>query len=70
MVALSIAMCLLFEVAVQVTRVHDRRKAARELGSEEDYSQLSDDDVSPLNMDTKPEQPSEKPATSSFDDVT
>ncbi|MEV4319836.1 twin-arginine translocase subunit TatC [Actinocrispum sp. NPDC049592] len=70
MVALAIAMCLLFEISVQVARVHDRRKAAKVSGTEEDYSQLSDDDVSPLHMDTRPEQPSEKPAGSSFDDVT
>ena len=78
MLALAVAMVLLFELAVQVSRIHDRRKAARELGSEEDYSKLDDDDVSPLNLDTEPEQPSptptttstDKPGSGNYDDVT
>jgi sec-independent protein translocase protein TatC len=68
MVALAIAMCLLFEISVQVTRVHDRRKAARLADTEEDYSNLDDDDVSPLDYRPEPEKPTDKP--SSYDDVT
>jgi sec-independent protein translocase protein TatC len=68
MVALAIAMCLLFEISVQVARVHDRRKAARVSESEEDYSQLSDDETSPLDYQPGAEKPSDKPA--SYDDVT
>jgi sec-independent protein translocase protein TatC len=68
MVALAIAMCLLFEISVQVARVHDKRKAAREVGAEEDYSQLDDDETSPLDYQPKDEKPSDKPA--SYDDVT
>nr|WP_232328310.1 twin-arginine translocase subunit TatC [Kibdelosporangium sp. MJ126-NF4]CEL20428.1 Twin-arginine translocation protein TatC [Kibdelosporangium sp. MJ126-NF4]CTQ97653.1 Twin-arginine translocation protein TatC [Kibdelosporangium sp. MJ126-NF4] len=66
MLALSLAMCVLFEASVQVARVHDKRKARRELGAEEDYSKLGDDDVSPLKMDTHSDednQPSPTPAT-------
>ncbi|MBP2325679.1 sec-independent protein translocase protein TatC [Kibdelosporangium banguiense] len=76
MVALAVAMVVLFEAAVQVSRIHDKRKARRDLGSEEDYSNLDDDDVSPLNLDTSPEEPSPAPAApkdkpgSSYDDVT
>jgi sec-independent protein translocase protein TatC len=71
MVALSIAMCVLFEIAVQVSRVHDKRKAAKQVGAEEDYSQLADDETSPL--DHKPagdEEPSPPPKPASYDDVT
>ncbi|MET0136175.1 MAG: twin-arginine translocase subunit TatC, partial [Kibdelosporangium sp.] len=79
MVALALAMSLLFELAVQVARIHDKRKARQMAGGEEDYSQLADDDVSPLNVDTSPEQPSAAPSTgtpagkdkpTSYDDVT
>lgn len=82
MVALAIAMSLLFELSVQVARIHDKRKAKRMAGTEEDYSNLDDDDVSPLNLDDHPEdeQPSATPATpssptakdkpTSYDDVT
>lgn len=79
MVALAIAMVLLFELAVQISRVHDRRKAARAVGGEEDYSQLDDDEVSPLNVNTQAEVPSPTPASppddkpgggNRYDDVT
>jgi sec-independent protein translocase protein TatC len=79
MVALAIAMVLLFEFAVQIARIHDRRKAARLAGTEEDYSKLDDDDMSPLDLNTKPEEPSPTPASppdkpkpgrSDYDDVT
>ncbi|WP_132123522.1 twin-arginine translocase subunit TatC [Actinocrispum wychmicini] len=67
MIVLSVTMCVLFEVAVQVSRVHDRRKAARVAASGEDYSHLDDDEVSPLGT-PEAEQPSAKPT--SYDDVT
>jgi sec-independent protein translocase protein TatC len=78
MVALAIAMVLLFELAVQIARIHDKRAAARLAGTEEDYSKLDDDDVSPLDIDTTAEEPSptpaaappEKPGRSNYDDVT
>ncbi|MBB5917049.1 sec-independent protein translocase protein TatC [Nocardia transvalensis] len=44
MLALACALTLLFEIAVQVARVNDRRRARRE-----DWSKLSDDQASPLD---------------------
>jgi sec-independent protein translocase protein TatC len=70
MVALSATMCVLFEFAVQVARVHDKRKAAQAALSEEDYTKLDDDEVSPLDYQPKAEAPSDKPSASSLDDVT
>jgi len=70
MVALSATMCVLFEFAVQVARVHDKRKAAMAALSEEDYSRLDDDEVSPLDYQPKAEAPSDKPSASSLDDIT
>jgi sec-independent protein translocase protein TatC len=62
MVALALAMTVLFEVAVQFSRIHDKRKARREAESSEDYSQLDDDDTSPLDHQPEPERPSPAPA--------
>lgn len=42
---LAIALCLLYEVAVQVTKAHDRRKAKRQAAAE---AELPDDEASPL----------------------
>jgi sec-independent protein translocase protein TatC len=71
MVALAGAMCLLFEISVQFARVHDRRKAARQVGTEEDYSQLDDDETSPLEHKVAgDEEPSPPPKPTSYDDVT
>ena len=44
MLALALAMCLLYELSVQVARFHDRRRAKREL----DYDSVPDDQASPL----------------------
>ncbi|ALG08970.1 sec-independent protein translocase protein TatC [Kibdelosporangium phytohabitans] len=71
MLALSVAMCVLFELSVQVARIHDKRKARRLAGAEEDYSNLSDDDVSPLNLQTHKDQdnqPSPTPTSPPRDD--
>jgi sec-independent protein translocase protein TatC len=52
MSALALALCLLYEVAVQVSKLHDRRKAKAAVESGEDYgldySSLSDDEASPM----------------------
>jgi len=44
--ALAIALCLLYEVSVQVTRIHDKRKAKRLAA--DGLSELSDDEASAL----------------------
>ena len=46
MLSLAVSLAVLYEVAVQVTRVHDRRKGRRELA--EGLGELSDDEASPL----------------------
>jgi len=52
MSALALALCLLYEVAVQVAKLHDRRKAKAAVESGEDYGldygSLSDDEASPM----------------------
>jgi sec-independent protein translocase protein TatC len=45
MSALAVSLCILYEVSVQVTRVHDRRKGLRE--DAEGLGNLSDDEASP-----------------------
>ncbi|MFJ1455868.1 twin-arginine translocase subunit TatC [Nocardia sp. N2S4-5] len=44
MLALALALTLLFEVAVQIARLNDRRRARKD-----DWSKLSDDEASPLD---------------------
>jgi sec-independent protein translocase protein TatC len=50
MLALALALTVLFEMAVQFTRFHDARKARRQ---GEDWGHLSDEEASPL--DHRPE---------------
>ncbi|MFD0927630.1 twin-arginine translocase subunit TatC [Williamsia deligens] len=57
MLALALALTVLFELAVQFTRLHDRRKAKR-VG--ENWEHLSDEEASPL--DHRPEMVSATPA--------
>lgn len=63
MLALSLALTLLFEVAVQVSRLHDRAKARRG----DDWSGLSDDELSPLDR-PEPVAPAE-PVASDYSDT-
>lgn len=49
MLALGLSMIVLFEIAGQIARINDRRKAAREASSP--YAELSDDETSPLDLD-------------------
>lgn len=44
---MAIPMCLLYEGALVITRIHDRRKARREIA--EAFGQLDDDETSPLD---------------------
>ncbi|WP_285499910.1 twin-arginine translocase subunit TatC [Actinokineospora sp. NBRC 105648] len=53
MVALGVAMVVLFEFAVQVSRIHDRAKARRE-AAEDPAAGLSDDEATPM-ADYRPE---------------
>ncbi|AHH96425.1 twin-arginine translocase subunit TatC [Kutzneria viridogrisea] len=52
MCVLAGALTVLFELAVQLSRLNDRRKK-----TEDDWSELSDDEASPLDLSTHPEQP-------------
>lgn len=70
MIVLAAAMWLLFELAVQITRIHDKRKAKRE--AEDLTAGLSDDEATPMNYAPEPVEPS-KPVAGlgkDFDDVT
>jgi sec-independent protein translocase protein TatC len=80
MLALAVAMTVLFELSVQVSRIHDRRKARRESTDEFAFEGLGDDEASPLDLRPHPEeQPSPTPqagsnppggSRSNYDDVT
>ncbi len=65
MLALASAMTVLFEVAVQIARVHDRRKdrqaVAEGWGDPEDYD---------LKPEDAPEKPTKSESSAGFDDVT
>jgi sec-independent protein translocase protein TatC len=58
MVALAASMTVLFELSVQISRIHDRRKANREAA----VPSLSDDEASPLDLTPRP--------TPDYDDTT
>lgn len=53
MVALAVAMTVLVEFAIQVSRVHDKRKARR-LDADDPAAGLSDDEATPLNYRPEP----------------
>ena len=52
MCMLAIPMCLLFEVAILIAWLHDRRKARRE--ADESFHDLADDAASPLDLTRSP----------------
>jgi sec-independent protein translocase protein TatC len=64
MIFMAVPLCGLFEVAVLVARVHDRRKAAREAA--ESFADLPDDEASPLDLRPDPVEPAE-PLEDSYD---
>ncbi|HEX3648862.1 MAG TPA: twin-arginine translocase subunit TatC [Pseudonocardiaceae bacterium] len=63
MTALAGGLTILLELAIQIARIHDRRKAQERV--DEGWDGLSDDEASPL---TSPEPVAEEPFT--YDDVT
>jgi sec-independent protein translocase protein TatC len=68
MCVLAGSLTLLFELAVQISRLNDRKKTA-----ENEWANLSDDEASPLNYDPQPETAtpeSEVRATVYDDDAT
>ena len=69
MVALGIAMALLFELSVQIARIHDRRKARREAATDE-FAGLSDDEASPLYSPESVQPTPEADVRAGLDDVT
>jgi sec-independent protein translocase protein TatC len=67
MIALAGGLTLLLELAIQISRVHDGRKARQRV--DEGWDGLSDDEASPLT----PVEPIEPPMTDqhhSYDDAT
>jgi sec-independent protein translocase protein TatC len=68
MVALSVSMTILFELAVQISRIHDKRKAKRE---EAEGLGLGDDEPTPMDYLDETVEPSPgADARASYDDVT
>ena len=65
MCVLAGSLTLLFEVAVQISRLNDRKK-----NKDSEWEGLSDDEASPLNYDPKPEQatPESQVKATSFDE--
>lgn len=58
MLAMAIPMTLLFEGAIQLTRVHDKRVRRREEAA--GFDDVPDDEPSPLNLDAEPVDPARR----------
>jgi sec-independent protein translocase protein TatC len=71
MLGLAGALTVLFEIAIQIARVHDKRKARR-LEAEQGWADVPDDQAAPFDYtpSTVDDEPTEKAGKSSTDDVT
>ena len=69
MLGLAGALTVLFEIAIQIARVHDKRKAR--LATNESWDHLSDDEAAPFDYtpSSAGDEPA-TPATKATDDVT
>jgi sec-independent protein translocase protein TatC len=71
MVALAGALTLLFEISIQISRVHDKRKEQNDIDN--GWAGLSDEEASPLNHTPEPVAPAtstEELERTGFDDAT
>lgn len=71
MVALAGALTLLFEISIQISRVHDKRKEQEEIDN--GWAGLSDEEASPLHHTPEPVAPAtsaEELERTGFDDAT
>jgi len=69
MIALALALSILLELATQLARIHDRRKARRE--GDDPAAGLSDDEPTPMNYSPEPVLPSpDSDVRAGLDDVT
>ncbi|MCP2163688.1 twin-arginine translocase subunit TatC [Goodfellowiella coeruleoviolacea] len=57
MVAMAVALTILFELAIQIARINDRRKARRRAA--EGWDNLSDDEAAPFDYTPEPVEPAE-----------
>ncbi|KAA2266527.1 twin-arginine translocase subunit TatC [Solihabitans fulvus] len=65
MLALAGALTILFEFAIQLARLHDRKKARQRVA--EGWEGVSDDEASPLNYQPEPVAPAEPVETPAAD---
>lgn len=73
MLALALALTVLFEIAIQLARLHDRKVARRR--GDEGWDQLADDkaapfDYTPSRVDEEPPAPAEPGRRAGTDDIT